>query len=195
MEKTLGIARRRKLPRFASRSFLRIAARRRLTRPTRRDVAKVLYFVDTYANYHDPQLAEALVAVLEHNAVAVYVHPGQQASGMPMISLGALGQARKVAEHNVALLAEAVRQGYHIVATEPSAALALTHEYPALLDDDDARLVAANTSEACTYLVEAAPDRQAAARPAAGQRRARLSHALPRQGARRSARPAKTCCG
>jgi len=152
MEKVLGVARGRKLPRFASKSFLRIAARRRLTRPSRRDTAKVLYFVDTYANYHDPQLAEALVSVLEHNAVAVYAHPGQLASGMPMISLGALGAARRVAEQNVALLAEAVRQGYHIVATEPSAALALTHEYPALLDDDESRLVAANTSEACGYL-------------------------------------------
>ena len=152
IEKTLGVDRRRKLPRFASRSFLRIAARRRLTRPTRRDVAKVLYFVDTYANYHDPQLAEAFVAALEHNAVAVYVQPSQLASGMPMISLGAVNQARKVAEHNISLLAEAVRQGYHIVATEPSAALALAHEYLALVDDDDARLVARNTSEACGYL-------------------------------------------
>lgn len=138
---------------LASRAVIFCAAsRRRLTRPTRRDVSKVLYFVDTYANYHDPQLAEALVAVLEHNAVAVYVHPGQQSSGMPMIALGALAAARKLAQHNVALLAESIRQGYHVVASEPSAALALTHEYPALLDDDDAQLVAANTSEACTYL-------------------------------------------
>jgi Fe-S oxidoreductase len=152
MEKVLGIAQGRKLPRFASRNFMRVASRRRLTRPTRRDVSKVLYFVDTYANHHDPQLGEALVEVFEHNAVAVYVHPGQQSSGMPMISLGALAQARKQAAHNVALLAEAVRQGYTIVATEPSAAMALVHEYPALLNDDDSRLVAANTSEACTYL-------------------------------------------
>jgi FAD/FMN-containing dehydrogenase/Fe-S oxidoreductase len=152
MEKLMGIAQGRKLPRFSARSFLRVAARRRLTRPRRGNITKVLYFVDTYANYHDPQLAEALVAVLEHNAVAVYVHPAQQSSGMPMISLGALGAARKVAEHNVALLADAIRQGYHVVATEPSAALALTHEYPALLDDDEARLVASNTSEACTFL-------------------------------------------
>jgi FAD/FMN-containing dehydrogenase/Fe-S oxidoreductase len=152
MEKVFGIAQGRKLPRFASRNFMRIASRRRLTRPTRRDVSKVLYFVDTYANHHDPQLGEALVEVFEHNAVAVYVHPGQQSSGMPMISLGALTQARKLASHNVAVLAEAVRQGYTIVATEPSAVMALVHEYPALLDDDDSRLVAANTSEACTYL-------------------------------------------
>ena len=123
LEKTLGIAQGRKLPRVASRSFLRRAARRRLTRPSRRSGQKVLYFVDVYANYFDPQLAEALVAVLEHNGVAVYVHPEQKQAGMPSIACGALDHARQLAEHNVAILAEAVRQGYHIVATEPAAAL------------------------------------------------------------------------
>ena len=152
LEKTLGISQGRKLPRVASRSFLRRAARRRLTRPSRRSGQKVLYFVDVYANYFDPQLAEALVAVLEHNGIAVYVHPEQKQAGMPSIACGALEHARQLAEHNVALLAESVRQGYHVVATEPAAALCLVHEYPQLLDDDDARLVAANSTEACTYL-------------------------------------------
>ena len=46
-----------------------------------------------------------------------------------------------------------MRQGYTIVATEPSAVLALTHEYPILLDDDeDALAVAQHTQEACHYL-------------------------------------------
>jgi FAD/FMN-containing dehydrogenase/Fe-S oxidoreductase len=152
LEKTLGIAQGRKLPRVASRSFLRRAARRRLTRPSRRSGQKVLYFVDVYANFFDPQLAEAMVAVLEHNGIAVYVPPDQKQAGMPSISCGAVEHARQLAAHNVALLAESVRQGYHIVATEPAAALCLAHEYPQLLDDDDARLVAANSSEACTYL-------------------------------------------
>jgi len=152
VEKVLGIAQRRKLPRFAARSFLRRAGRRRLTRPTRRSGRKVLYFVDVYANYHDPQLGEAFVAVLEHNGVPVYVHPDQRSSGMAMVSRGAIDAARKVAAANVALLAEAIRQGYAIVATEPSAVLCLTREYPLLLDDDDTRLVAANTFEACHYL-------------------------------------------
>ncbi len=152
MEKTLGIAQGRKLPRLTSRSFLRRAARRRLTRPTRRSGHKVLYFVDVYANYHDPQLGEALVAVLEHNGVAVYVHPEQRQAGMPSIACGALEHARDLARHNVAILAESVRQGYHVVATEPSAALCLLREYPQLIDDDDARLVAENSSEACSYL-------------------------------------------
>jgi Fe-S oxidoreductase len=111
-----------------------------------------MYFVDTFANYHDPQLAEALVAVMEHNGVAVYVHPDQKPSGMGLISMGATEPARRWAMKNVRLLAEAVRQGYHIVATEPSTVLCLTHEYVNLLDDEDARTVAANTSDACSYL-------------------------------------------
>jgi FAD/FMN-containing dehydrogenase/Fe-S oxidoreductase len=152
LERILGIAQGRKLPRLTSRNFIRRAHRRRLTRPVRRGDQKVLYFVDTYANYFDPQLGEALVAVLEHNGVGVYVHPNQKPAGMPSIACGALDHARSLAGHNVAILAEAVRQGYHVVATEPAAALCLTREYPQLIDDDDARLLAANSSEACSYL-------------------------------------------
>ena len=152
MEKTLGIAQGRKLPRISSRSFLRRAARRRLTRFARRSPQKVLYFVDTYANYHDPQLGEALVAVMKHNGVAVYVPADQKPAGMASFACGALDHARGLARHNVALLVEAVRQGYHVVATEPAAVTCLTHEYPQLLDDDDARLLAAHSSEACTFL-------------------------------------------
>jgi len=152
IEKVLGIAQRRKLPRFAARNFMRRATRRRLTQATRRSGRKVLYFVDTYANFNDPQLAEALVAVMEHNGIAVYVHPDQRASGMAMVSRGAIDAARKVATDNVRILAESVRQGYTIVASEPSAALCLSQEYPLLLDDDDTQLVAQNTTEACHFL-------------------------------------------
>ena len=152
MEKTLGIAQGRKLPRVTSRSFIRRATRRRLTRHTRHGGQKVVYFIDMYANRHDPQLASALVAVLEHNGVAIYVPPRQKPSGMISIACGALDQARRLAAWNIELLAESVRQGYHVVTTEPSATLCLIHEYPQLIDDDDARLVAENTSQACSYL-------------------------------------------
>ncbi|MGO9108240.1 MAG: anaerobic glycerol-3-phosphate dehydrogenase subunit C [Thermoguttaceae bacterium] len=152
IEKTLGIAQGRKLPRVAARPFLRLAARRRLTRQNRRSTQRILYFVDTFANFHDPQLGEALVSVLKHNGIGVYVPADQWSSGMASIASGALDQARKIAKHNIALLAETVRQGYHIIATEPAAVLCLTHEYLHLIDDEDSRLVAAHTSEACSYL-------------------------------------------
>ena len=101
LERMIGVAQGRKLPRFAASSFLRRAHRRRLTRPTRRSGRKVLYFVDIFANWHDVQLAEALVAVFEHNGVAVYVPPNQTQSGMAAISMGAVETARKFAARNV----------------------------------------------------------------------------------------------
>ena len=151
-EKMLGIAQGRKLPRFASRSFLSQVYRRRLNRLNREPGEKVVYFVDTYANFHDTQLADAFLQVLHHNGISVFVPPKQVASGMIDVSVGAADSARRLATKNVLLLVEAVRQGYTIVTTEPSAALCLRHEYLSLLDDDDARLVAANTEEACSYL-------------------------------------------
>lgn len=152
LEKTIGIAQGRKLPRVAARSFLREAMRRKLTRSSKQTGRKVLYFVDTYANWFDVQLAEACVAVLEHNGASVFVHPEQLPSGMAQITLGDVERVKPQARRNVALLADAVRQGYEIVCTEPSAALALAHEYLNLIEDDDARLVAEHTHEACTYL-------------------------------------------
>jgi Fe-S oxidoreductase len=153
LEKISGIALGRKVPRLARRSFLRQAAMRGLHEPVRRPGKKVLYFVDTYANHFDTQLAEALIAVLRHNGISVFVPADQQQAAMPMISQGVLEPARVIAHRNVAMLAEAVRQGYTIIGTEPSAMLALTHEYPAILDEDeDALLVAQHTQDACHYL-------------------------------------------
>lgn len=153
MEKTLGIAQGRKLPRLARRSFLQHSAMRRLHLPPRNPGEKIVYFVDTFANHFDTQLGEALVAVMRHNDVGVFVRSDQLQAGMPMISAGALEAARLIAAQNVASLAESVRQGYAIIATEPSAVLALSHEYPLLLDnDEDALAVAQHTFEACHYL-------------------------------------------
>lgn len=153
IERTLGIAQGRKLPRFQRGPFLESATQERYAKPSRDPGDKVLLFVDTFANFCDQQLVKALVAVLEHNNVSIYIPDRQYEAGMPMISQGALGPARLLAERNVALLSEAVRQGYTIVSTEPSAILALTREYAHLLgDDSDVRLVAENAMEATQYL-------------------------------------------
>jgi FAD/FMN-containing dehydrogenase/Fe-S oxidoreductase len=152
MEKLIGIAQGRKLPRFAKRPFLREAQRRRLTRQGRSEGRKVVYFVDAYANWFDVNLATAFVNVMRHNGITVYVNPRQVPSGMSAISVGSVEAARRFAAKNVPLLADAIRRGYHVVTTEPSAALCLTHEYPNIVEDDDVRLVAENTSDACAYL-------------------------------------------
>jgi FAD/FMN-containing dehydrogenase/Fe-S oxidoreductase len=152
LSRLTGIAEGRKLPRFASTSFLAKAASKRWTRPARQAERRVLYFVDLYANYFDTELAEAVVAVLRRHGYAVHVHPRQISSGMPAISLGAVELAAKIARRNTRYLAEAVRQGYQIVTSEPSAAMCLRHEYVNLLGDDESRLVADNSLDITSFL-------------------------------------------
>lgn len=153
LAKVLGLAQGRKLPRFSPRTFLRLAASRGWNRPVKNTTEKVLLFVDTFVNHYDAELGEAVVKVLLHNKVGVYVPSEQRHAGMAMITHGVIEPARQIAQRNVNFLAEAVRQGYTIISTEPSAVLALTHEYPILLDrDDDSLLVAERTFDACHYL-------------------------------------------
>jgi Fe-S oxidoreductase len=79
------------------------------------------------------------------------VPPNQAGAATAAIAAGSLDRARRFARRNVIVLAEAVRRGYHIISTEPAAVLSLVREYPALLDDNDAQLIAENISEACTF--------------------------------------------
>jgi FAD/FMN-containing dehydrogenase/Fe-S oxidoreductase len=152
LEKAIGLSRYRQLPRFAPRSFLRVAARRRLTRPPKSAGRRVAYFFDTYVNFFDPALGESLIRVLEHNGIAVYVPPFQRASGMGLIAAGEVEAARRLAVHNVRLLADAVRHGFEVVTTEPSALMAMAHDYLSLLEDDDVQLVAHHAHDASEYL-------------------------------------------
>ena len=113
-----------------------------------------MYFVDLYANWFDVQLAKATVSVMQHNGISVYVPVNQKWAGMPAISEGDIDYARELISHNSALLSDAIRRGYHVITTEPSAAMALTREYPSVIDNEDTRLIAENTSDACSYLWE-----------------------------------------
>lgn len=153
IERFLGIARRRKLPSFSRKSFLR-SVEGELTDPGRvsRTPKSVVYFVDGYVNHHDPQLGHAFLAVLKHNNIPVHVPSEQAASGMAMVSAGDLEAARKLAHHNVRVLSELARDGHPIVCTEPAAALCLREEYPMILDHPDVELVAGRVIEAGEYL-------------------------------------------
>lgn len=154
IEKTLGIARGRKLPRFTGRRTMRWAARRGLTRPSRRGGQRVLYVLDTYARHHDPLLVQSFVAILERHGVGVFIDPRQVASGIALVSEGDVEGARALARTNVRILAEAVRLGHRIVCTEPATVTCITHDYPLLVEDDDMDRIVAATTDATSYLWE-----------------------------------------
>ncbi len=153
LERTVGIHRQRKLPLFARKPLLDAVPRELTEFPEELGKNKpVVYFVDHFANYHDPELGRAFLAILEHNGIRVHVPEDQTVSGMAMISAGDLDGARKVAEQNIRQLSELAREGVPILCTEPAAALCLKHEYPRLLDHPDVQIVADRVVEATTFL-------------------------------------------
>jgi FAD/FMN-containing dehydrogenase/Fe-S oxidoreductase len=154
LESAFGVSRQRRLPEFAAPSFLRRAARRGWTRRPRGRRPTVAYFVDVYANYNDPGIAEAVVAVLHHNDIEVYVPAGQRGCGMAALAYGDVETAREIAQQNLRIFAELAREGMPILCAEPTAALMLRQDYPDLLDDADARLVAAQVVEFTSFLWE-----------------------------------------
>ncbi len=157
LERLFGVSRHRRLPEFAPSSFLSIADRHgwtRLPKPNPNRTDRVVYFVDVFANYNDPLVAEAAVAVLRHNHVQVYVPPGQWSSGMALLALGDVETARELAERNLRVLAPLARDGWRIVCSEPSAALMISRDYRDLLDHPDVEAVASRTTELTAYLGE-----------------------------------------
>ncbi|MGE5296029.1 MAG: anaerobic glycerol-3-phosphate dehydrogenase subunit C, partial [Solirubrobacterales bacterium] len=154
LEKTTGIDKRRRMPRFARGSFLKaggkyLAAEGPVTDP----VDKVAYFVDTYANFNDHVLGFTVLDVLRHNGVEVILPP-QRPAPLPAIVYGDIRLARRDLSYNVRHLARAVRDGYKIVCSEPSAALCLREELRHYVAGEDARLVAENTFELMNYLAD-----------------------------------------
>jgi FAD/FMN-containing dehydrogenase/Fe-S oxidoreductase len=152
LEKVFGLSRLRRLPRFTGRSFLRRARRHGWTRRPSGDGTRVAYFVDSFANYNDPLIGEAVVAVLRHNGVEVLVPATQRGSGAAPLAHGDVDLARDRATRNLRAFADLAREGYTIVCAEPTAAVMFRQDYLHLIDDPDARIVATHTVELTTFL-------------------------------------------
>jgi Fe-S oxidoreductase len=154
LERISGIDRRRNMPSFAGRSFLR-AGRKYLTacEAIESPVEKIAYFVDTYANYNDHELGFAVLEVLRHNDIDVIL-PKQRPAPLPAIVYGNVKRARRDLSYSVKHLAKAVRDGYKIVCSEPSAALCLKQELRYFVAGEDAQLVWENTYELMSYLLD-----------------------------------------
>jgi Fe-S oxidoreductase len=91
--------------------------------------------------------------VLRHNHVEV-VLPEQRPAPLPAIVYGDVRTAREDLTYSVKYLVEAVRAGYKIVCSEPSAALCLRQELRHYVSSEAAALVSQNTVELTNYLLD-----------------------------------------
>lgn len=132
LERVLGIAAARSLPRPAEQAFLDRA-------PVEHDgtAGEVVLLVDTFSNHFDPELAEAAQAVLVAAGYRVHLARPQDGGralccGRSYLSSGFVEQARAEASRMVAALMPHVERGLPVIGLEPSCLLMLRDEYHAL---------------------------------------------------------------
>jgi len=153
LEKLLGLDRSRNLPKFEQGSFISAGQVYLDSLPPIENPAdRVCYFADTYANSNDHELGFAVLDVLRANDIEV-VLPNQRPAPLPAICYGDTRRARKDLEFNVSHLAPWASQGYKVVCSEPSAALALKEDMSHFLTGDEAESVSQATVELMNYLL------------------------------------------
>jgi glycerol-3-phosphate dehydrogenase subunit C len=148
-----GIARHAPFPSFSNQlftSWFKTHQRIHPALPGR----KIVYFHGCSTQYYEPRIGYAAVQVLEHHGFEVII-PRQNCCGLPLLSNGEFGAARRYHRSNVASLVEYARQGIPIVGTSTSCTLTLKEEAPELLDmhDDDTELVAKSTYDFNEFLM------------------------------------------
>ncbi len=141
LDRFVGIDSRRNLPPFARQTFTRwFKEHPGKAAPRSKQVA---LFNDTFVNFNYPEIGKAAVRVLEAMGYAVILAE-KKCCGRPMVSKGLIKQAKANAQWNVAALARYAEEGIPVIGLEPSCLLTLRDEYPDLVDDPRASMVAAN---------------------------------------------------
>ncbi len=131
-ERVLGVARQRSLPPFKTTPFEMLWR----DHVSAADGPPVILFLDTYTNYHEPDLGSAAVQILEALGHSVIVEPRQACCGRPMISKGLLERARGSAQQNLEQLGGYALEGVPVIGLEPSCILTLRDEYLEFFPDD-----------------------------------------------------------
>ena len=122
----LELTDQRDLMEFAHERFDKWFAKRRSSAPPR--LGNVMLWDDTFVRYHEPQIGQAAVAVLEAAGFGVMLPKQRKCCGRPAFSAGNLDEAEKLGRHNLALLAAAA-ENIPIIFLEPSCYSMFAEDY------------------------------------------------------------------
>lgn len=152
MEKTLGIHRNRRLPLFASQTFRKWWDWRG---PKAREAGEAALIYTCTVNYNEPATGKAAIAALEKNGLQA-ICPKQDCCGMPFLDAGDIAGAAAAARRMVRRLLPLALRRVPIVVLGPTCSFMMREEYPALLENEDARRVAAMVKDIGEFMMDLA---------------------------------------
>ena len=145
INKILGLAEQRQIPRFAERSFRHWLQNRDLekprlnARPTSATAPKrteVVLWVDTFNNYFHPETSRAAMEILEDAGFQVTIPQQHLCCGRPLYDFGMLDEAKKYLSRTLNALGPEIDRDLPIVVLEPSCASVFRDELVNLFPDD-----------------------------------------------------------
>ena len=174
LERTLGIDRRRPLPRFRRDTlprWFRTRKGRGNGGPGAGTASRgaVVFLADSFTSFTEPGIGRAAIELLEAAGWEVGLADGV-CCGRALISKGLLAEARAAHAHLIGELAPAAMRGTPIVGVEPSCILTLTDELIGLGPEEreKAEAIASQARLADELLAEAVADGSLAPDPGSG---------------------------
>ena len=141
LEATLGVHHKAPVPEYHSNTARKRLARLKNASPesvtaTTNTRGKVVLYTTCYGNRNHPAIDEDLVAIFEHNGIAMALAEKEVCCGMPKLELGDLESVARAKEINIPILAAMVDDGWDIVTPIPSCTLMYKQELPLMFPDD-----------------------------------------------------------
>lgn len=142
LDKTLGVHPDALLPKYHSNTLRKRLANRQVSasqvEAAGNTTGKVVLFATCYGNRNEPDVAQDLVRVFEHNGIPVMLTRQEQCCGMPKLELGDLESVAKAKEVNIPELLKWIEEGWDVVAPIPSCVLMFKQELPLMFPQDPA---------------------------------------------------------
>lgn len=158
MERVAGIHRDAVLPSYSAKALSKRADLH--AKPINENAPavgrKAVIYATCFANYNNPEIGDAALAVLAHNGVeAKIVYPS--CCGMPQLEQGDVAgvadSARRVSQELVAW----IDKGYDVVSLVPSCSLMLKFEWPLIEpENEDVKRLSRATFDVSEYVVDIA---------------------------------------
>ena len=151
MQWLLGIHRKKALPDFHGESFQAWFDKGAHGHKLDGEAGKVFLFQTCFVNFNNPDIGKAAIDVFARNDLKV-ICDYRRCCGMPALDGGDLPRAQQMARANIAQLLPYVKEGYTVLAINPTCSMMMRKEYPELVGGEEAKLLAAAVMDPNEYL-------------------------------------------